>query len=462
MRIFIPFTLAFLATPSFSLYTRATGSSISAQNATVQSLVYGIPLTEYVLFANYIANDTGTWTTNVLDHENSLANASYHTIGDVIANMPALEDGRFYVWPFYDVYGNNVCNIGTITNSTAGKNQIKYRPSNPGCVGASREYAGTIYLPTVYGATLLRIEVSNSTDIDYVVSSIQPNFSLEADPHASASRAPALTAALLNGNLDTSDVSLHTTELTARVAAYDPPEVAADVKSITATLEAAGISMATHTYTKPADVDLDLAYSAAQAILGAVPKTPADLVSLGGGWMAFAPAVCGDFLSHYDIRAFVAVDAYLQLQAAEAIYPFYPAIQNLYANQTYMMKFSGKPQVAGFWSLTMYGSDGFLVANSINRYSLNNRGNMTYPDGTLVYGGESPVDSIEPFYMLLQSTDVAASPDWESNWLPTPADGGESRFYLRWYGPTDTLTDGRYVYPTLTAVEDNPPFPSSN
>ncbi|KAJ7878401.1 hypothetical protein B0H13DRAFT_2346594 [Mycena leptocephala] len=401
MRIFIPFILAFLATPSFSLYTRATGSSISAQNATVQSLVYGIPLTEYVLFANYIANDTGNWTTNVLDHENN-----------VIANLPALEDGRFYVWPFYDVYGNNVCNIGTITNSTAGKYQSKYRPSNPGC-----------------GATLLRIEVSNSTDIDYVVSSIQPNFSLEAGPHASASRAPSLTAALLNSNLDTSDVPLYIMELTARVAAYNPPEVAADVKSITATLEAAGISMATHTYTKPADVDLNLAYSAAQAVLGAVPKTPADLVSLGGGWMAFAPA----------------------LQAAEAIYPFYPAIQNLYANQTYMMKFSGKPQVAGFWSLTMYGSDGFLVANSINRYLLNNRGNMTYPDGTLVYDGDSPVDSIEPFYMLLQSTDVAASPDWESNWLPTPADGGEFWFYLRWYGPTDTLTDSR-----------NPPLPSSN
>jgi hypothetical protein len=41
-----------------------------------------------VLFANYIANDTGTWTTNVLDHETSLANASYHTI--VLPNVDTL------------------------------------------------------------------------------------------------------------------------------------------------------------------------------------------------------------------------------------------------------------------------------------------------------------------------------------------------------------------------------------
>jgi hypothetical protein len=203
-------------------------------------------------------------------------------------------------------------------------------------------------------------------------------------------------------------------QLTARLAAYNPPEVASDVVSINATLEAAGISMTTHTYTQPAGVDLSLAYTATQAVIMDVAESPTDFVSLGNGWVSLAPTLCGDFLSHYLVRSFVAVEAYLQLQAVEAVYPLYQINQNLHSNQTYMVEFAGKPQVNGFWSLTMYGDDGFLVPNSINRYSLNNRGNMTYPDGTLVYGGDSPADNTEPFYMLLQSTDITTSPEWES------------------------------------------------
>ncbi|KAJ6483719.1 hypothetical protein C8R47DRAFT_1197178 [Mycena vitilis] len=472
--------IAFLATPSFCLNTRASNTSISAQNATVQSLVYGIPLTQYVIFANSIANRSAGWTTNSLAHEVTLANASYHTIvlpnvdtlyseglldlsgGDVVATMPPLETGRFYVWPFYDLFGNNVCNIGTITNSTAGKYLVKYRPSNPGCVAGSGEYAGTIYLPTVYGATLLRIEVGNSSDVDHVVSSIQPNFTLKPGPRAAASRAPPLTQALLNANLTATKVPLFIMQLTARLAAYNPPEVAADVASISATLTSAGISMSEHTYTQPADVDLTEAYAAAQDALTLVSQSSTDFLSLGADWTVLAPALSGDFHTHYAVRALIALRGYLQLQPAEAVYPVYQLTQTLFANATYVVAFAGKPPVVGFWSLTMYDGAGFLVPNSLDRFALNDRGGMTYPDGTRVYGGSSPADSEEPFYMLLQSTDTPASAEWEDNWLPTPADGGQFSFYLRWYGPTESLTNGTYTYPKITKVEANPPLPSSS
>ncbi|KAJ6484031.1 hypothetical protein C8R45DRAFT_904234 [Mycena sanguinolenta] len=452
---------------------------MTAQNATVQSLVYGIPLPAYVIFANAIANSFGMWTTNTLNHATALATPNSHAIvlpnvdtlysaglldlseGDLVATMPSLEEGRFYVWPFYDLYGNNVCNIGTIMNSTAGKYLIKYRASKPGCVAAKDGYAGTIYLPTVYGATLLRIEVNNSSDVDYVVSSIQPNFTLELGPSASYPCAPALTAELLNGDLTIDDPPLYIMQLTARLAANNPPEVIADIAPVTATLETAGISLTTNTYTQPAGVDLSLAYTNAQAVISAVGQNPSDIDSLGNEWSALAPSLSGNFLSHYDVRGFVATGGYLQLQASVAIYPVYGLEQDLYSNQTYMVEFFGKPQVNGFWSLTMYDGDGFLVPNSIDRYSLNDRGNMTYPDGTLVYGGASPSDSTEPFYMLLQTTDIQASAEWESNWLPTPTDGGKFRFNLRWYGPTDSLSDGTYIYPRVTVVLPNPPLPGS-
>ncbi|KAJ7692925.1 hypothetical protein B0H17DRAFT_1159588 [Mycena rosella] len=421
-----------------------------------------------------------SWTTNTLAHETTLANASYHTIvlpnvdtlysealidlsrSDVVATMPSLEAGRFYVWPFYDLYGNNFCNIGTETNSTAGKYLIKFRPSNPGCTAASGEYKGIIYMPTVYGASLLRIEVSNTSDANYVVASIQPGFRLSALPSYSPLSAPPLTQALLNGNLTTNNSPLYIMQLTARLAAYNPPEVAADVASVTFMLETAGISMTHHTYTTPSGVDLSQAFAAAQALMFGIITAPGVFESLGNGWAEITPALCGDFHSRYDVRAFIAVQAYLQLQASQALYPTFELSETLFANQTYMLQFFGKPQINGFWSLTMYDGDGFLVPNSLNRYSLNNRGNLTYPDGQLVYGDGSPADSAEDFYMLLQSTDSAVSPEWESNWLPTPAAGGAFRFYLRFYGPTDTLLDGEYTYPNLTAVAVNPPLPSSS
>ncbi|KAJ7232646.1 hypothetical protein B0H12DRAFT_1239562 [Mycena haematopus] len=62
--------------------------------------------------------------------------------------------------------------------------------------------------------------------------------------------------------------------------------------------------------------------------------------------------------------------------------------------------------------------------------------------------------------MLLQSTDIQASAEWESNWLPTPANGGKFRFDLRWFGPTESLSNGNYTYPNVTVVEANPPLPS--
>ncbi|KAJ7434083.1 hypothetical protein B0H11DRAFT_2258704 [Mycena galericulata] len=56
-------------------------ASPDPQDATVGSMVYGIPLTQYVIFANSIANKSGcVWTTNSILHETRLADASYRAI----------------------------------------------------------------------------------------------------------------------------------------------------------------------------------------------------------------------------------------------------------------------------------------------------------------------------------------------------------------------------------------------
>ncbi|KAK7028727.1 DUF1254-like protein [Favolaschia claudopus] len=458
----------------------------SAQNATVDALVYALPLAPYVSFANTgsVVNASNDFVTNTFAHATTLANASFRTVvlpntdtlysaalldlsaGDVVVTMPDRELGRFYVLPFYDLYGNNVCSIGTVTNSTAGKYLIQYRPSNAACdliPDAGDEYAGTISLPTVYGQILLRIEVFNSSDVDDIVSTIQPHFTLTSLNTPSAG-APPLTSALLNDNLAVDNPSLHLLQLLSRVASFNPAEEASDAEHVAATLEAAGISASSQSYTQPPDLDLASAYTTALNLVQQVPSNPANLLPLGSSapitWSTTLPSLSGDFHTRYDLRAYISIsNAYppTQLHASHLDPPCF------YANQTYMVEFSGKPDVRGFWSLTVYDGEGFLIPNALNRYSLGDRANLTYSDGTPVYdgNGNGAGGDSKAFYMLLQSTDVEVATEWESNWLPTPADGAKFIFILRFYGPTLSLTDGTYEYPKVTAVDANPPLPIS-
>ncbi|KAK6969136.1 DUF1254-like protein [Favolaschia claudopus] len=453
-----------------SLLLAVLGSSVSlaapttsAQNATVDALVYALPLSPYVIVANSmsVASASNDFATNTFVHVTALANASSRTVilpntdtlysaalldlsaGDVVVTMPERELGRFYVLPFYDLYGNNVCSIGTVTSSMAGKYLIQYRPSNAGCdliPDASDGYAGTISLPTVYGQILLRIEVFNSTDVDHIVSTIQPHFRLTSLLNTPSSGAPPLTSALLNDGLAVDNPPLHLLQLLSRLASFNPAEEASDAEHVATTLEAAGISVSSESYTPPAGVDLASAYTTALNLVQQVPLNPANLLPLSSDslWSTTLPSLSGDFHTRYDLRA-------------------YTSISNALAAGSRMCQGD-----FGLW-LTVYDGEGFLVPNAVDRYSLGDRADLTYPDGTPVYNGKGngAGGDAKAFYMLLQSTDVEVAAEWEANWLPTPADGAKFSFILRFYGPTLSLTDGTYEYPKITAVDANPPLPIS-
>jgi len=74
--------------------------------------------------------------------------------------------------------------------------------------------------------------------------------------------------------------------------------------------------------------------------------------------------------------------------------------------------------ITGFWSLTMYETNGFFVANVLNRFTIGNRSNLQFNlDGSLdVY-----IQPGEP-----------ANETQRENWLPAPA--GEFELVMRLYG----------------------------
>jgi hypothetical protein len=113
--------------------------------------------------------------------------------------------------------------------------------------------------------------------------------------------------------------------------------------------------------------------------------------------------------------------------------------QVLDGRQRYLLRFApdALPQVAAFWSLTMYRkSDYLLVDNPIQRFSIGDRtpGLQWDADGGL---------SIE--LSALPPTDTRA------NWLPAPPEA----FYLslRLYLPGSVHVERRFAYPPIRRMD---------
>ena len=102
-------------------------------------------------------------------------------------------------------------------------------------------------------------------------------------------------------------------------------------------------------------------------------------------------------------------------------------------SQRYVLHFpkSQTPPAHGFWSLTLYNAEHFLVANPLNRYKLNSSSLRYNRDGSL------------NLYIQKDSPGQAK----ESNWLPAPADKFE--LMLRLYWPKEPVLKGSWTPPAV-------------
>lgn len=94
------------------------------------------------------------------------------------------------------------------------------------------------------------------------------------------------------------------------------------------------------------------------------------------------------------------------------------------------------PPVGAFWSITMYNSKQFFVANPMDRYAIGDRDKLKFAaDGslTLYIQNESP------------------GKDKESNWLPAPKE--EFNLFMRLYWPKKAIIDGTWMPPAVKKSE---------
>jgi hypothetical protein len=141
------------------------------------------------------------------------------------------------------------------------------------------------------------------------------------------------------------------------------------------------------------------------------------------------------------LRAAVAKDQIVVTVPEEAIYPVGRVDTDgmpLHGANHYRIHFAGTdlPPVDAFWSVTLYGDDGFLVDNPLDRYALSDRtpGLLRQPDG----GIDIDLTHIEPAQLVC-------------NWLPAP--DGPFYLMLRLYLPGPDALNGTWNPPPIERTD---------
>jgi hypothetical protein len=153
------------------------------------------------------------------------------------------------------------------------------------------------------------------------------------------------------------------------------------------------------------------------------------------GWTARLDI--GNYGSNYLQRAATALFGLGANIPADAVYYSAGVDINhnaLSATNNYVIHFAANqiPPVKGFWSITVYDGNGFLVANPINRYRVGS-------DSGLAPNADGSID------ILLQNTPPATL---QTNWLPTPAKAPfDFNLTLRLYWPSESILNGTYPVP---------------
>ncbi|KAF4548366.1 Hypothetical protein D9617_29g007440 [Elsinoe fawcettii] len=455
-----------------------------ALNATAWSLIYTYPL---YIFGNFAGNVLRSVPVNTIFHQRNLASPDSPGVikpnidtlysravldlsrNDVVLTIPNITDNRYWVYPVYDPYGNNIAELGNLNRNAPGKYLIRRSDDvyvEPG-VQLARDnanvvspYQGYVNLPTTHGTMLIRLFVKQNTTEDLAILQRYQNASLLEEVPRSITRAQTpignLSSLAPNGSLLGIDSSEKLFNFAARITPYNQPENLTDRARVAGILGAAGIyDSAYHPIT---GVNLTQAAQLANASITADTTAPQNVRNFTNGWQLSIPEYQGNYATNYAPRAYIAIGGYQQQRVLQTLYPGYRNIGfssnfNLQPNTSLLLTFSGRPVLkpTGFWSLSIYGADQYLIRNPLNRFEIGDRSyNLTYQGTTnKVYGPGSNATADGSFQVLIQNVNATPPANWTGNWLP----GSDSfSFIVRWYAPEDAMTNGSYVYPKIETI----------
>jgi hypothetical protein len=167
------------------------------------------------------------------------------------------------------------------------------------------------------------------------------------------------------------------------------------------------------------------------------------LARVANGWSMNTDTM-GVYGNYYLKRAIVAQQGLGANVPEDAIYPLNLGDESgrpLDGANKYTLHFEKgtTPPVGAFWSITLYDSAGFQVANPLNRFAVSSWMPFKYdPDGslTLYFQNDSP------------------GKDKEANWLPAPK--GPFNLTMRLYAPRSEALTGKWNPSPVTRVQAIP------
>lgn len=360
----------------------------------------------------------------------------------VIVSVPDTA-GHFYLLPMLDMWNEAFAAPG---KRTSGTHAGHFGVVPPGWQGQLPAGVQKIQAPTPYVFLAGRTLISSPSDYD-TVHRIQDGYRLTPlsrwdlplqpiaftpDPTVNMATPPAV---LVNG-MSAGDFFAYAAELLK----LHPPHITD--WSILARLQRIGIRVGQ-------SFDAAQLPPTARQALDRVPAMAWEKVRAKGktfgrianGWQMNTETM-GVYGNHYLKRAWCAmILGVFGNEPEDAIYP--PNIadsdgQPLDGANNYLLHFASNelPPVEGFWSLTVYDAEGYIVANPLNRYAIGNNVPMSYnPDGSLD--------------LYIQHDSPGA--ERESNWLPCPR--GRLEVLLRLYAPKSEALDGTWNPPPFKRVE---------
>lgn len=289
---------------------------------------------------------------------------------------------------------------------------MRYAPDNPGVqyTGVQGGYLAYINLSTPYGISITRILVKNKPgDIDNV-HQYQNKMSIVKRPGFSVSDIPPFNLTTFTDPYyqpgPNVSLELAVLRLTAVFSEHNKPVVPQDRSCVANLLSNAGIAKGS--FNQPPNTNLTAASAAADASVAALRTMPGIIQNMGNNWTLTQPM--GYYGSFYQMRYSIAIRGYLAITKQQTVYPVSPAMK-LAPDEACVFRFSRKPRLSdgGFWSLTAYNQDLFLIPNPLKRYALGDRSNMIFPDGSSLSG-----KSDGPFEILIQPSDVTPPANWTS------------------------------------------------
>jgi hypothetical protein len=357
-------------------------------------------------------------------------------VGPLVLKFPDIAD-RYFVLQFLDAYGNNFNYIGTRTKATSGGTSVIVGPDWKGTMPSDLNNANTIQSPTDLVWILGRILVNGPDDVQNV-RNIQDTITLTPVTKNATSIQGNGTTFPTASNIK--KLGLEYFDILSRTLTDNLPP--ANQSNLLKRFESLGIGAGLVPSKEVTNETIIQALK--QGIIDGEKMIDQKFVNLGttlNGWTFNLKT--GLYGEDYLLRATVTKGGFGANAPQEALYPSATVDGNgkpLNAsnNTNYVIHFDkGKiPPVKGFWSITMYDSEGFFVDNPINRYNIGDRtvGLKDNTDGSLdIY-----ISSKNP------------GPEKESNWLPAP--DGPFTLLLRMYIPDDVVLTGDYQYPQVQKV----------